>query len=252
MQGPVLAVNPPVGDPTPADQEWRELAAELAPAKSLQRLDAAATRVVSTVSLVATLLTGLGLIAAGLTNLTAFARWLAIGAVALAFLAALEALRAQTLGIIRGLNRENLAEVEDWYLERFEKRAPRLRRATYLLVGAAALAGAAAVVTLLCGTDPPTLAVTRTSVPTPGKLTVDVTFRGLDDGETLSAVVRVDGAVAAEAIVGPGPDGTASRTLAVEQVPASGVVAVEARGGGKTCTATLTPGAAAEVRCPGG
>ena len=243
--------TPPVGDPTQLDEEWRELAAELAPAKSLQRLDAAATRVVSTVSLVATLLTGLGLVAAGLTNLTTFARLLAMGAVVLAFVAALLALRAQTLGIIHGLNRENLAEVEDWYLTRFEKRAPRLRRATYLLVGATALAGAAALWTLAFSTDPPTLAVTRTSIPTPGKLTVDVTFRGLDDGESVSAVVRVDGAVAAEAIVGPGPDGTASRTLTVEQVPAAGVVTVEARAGDQTCTATLTPGTAAEVRCPG-
>ena len=79
-----------------------------------------------------------------------------------------------------------------------------------------------------------------------------MTFRGLDAGEAASAVVRVDGAVAAEAAFGPGPDGTATRTLVVEQVPAGGVVTVEARGGDADVTATLNPGAVAEVRCPGG
>ena len=100
--------------------------------------------------------------------------------------------------------------------------------------------------------DQPTLAVTRTGGPPAGKLTVDVTFRGLDVGQVATAVVRVDNAVVAQAAFEPGADGTASRTLAVEQVPAKGVVVVEAHGGGVTCMATLRPGAAAEVRCPGG
>lgn len=242
----------PVGDPTPADREWKELAAELAPAKSLARLDAAATRVVSTVSIVATLLTGLGLVAAGLVNLTTVARVLAVGAVVLAFAAVVLALTGQTLAVIRGLNRENLAEVEQWYLDRFEDRAPRLRWATLLLVGAAALAGAAAVVTLVGSSDQPTLAVTRTGGAAAGKLTVDVTFRGLAAGQVATAVVRVDNTLVAQAAFEAGADGTASRTLAVEPVPAAGVVAVEAHGGAATCTATLRPAAAAEVRCPGG
>lgn len=60
----------PVGSPTTREQALAALAAELTPAKSLQRLDTATARVVSTVSIVATLLTGLGLIAAGLGHLT--------------------------------------------------------------------------------------------------------------------------------------------------------------------------------------
>ena len=176
---------------------------------------------------------------------------LAIGAVVLAFAAALLALLAQTLGVIRGLNRENLAEVEDWYLTG-SRTAPTPALGTYLLVGAAALAGAAAVVTLVGGTDPPTLAVTRTSVPTPGKLTVDVTFRGLDDGENVyggrsgrrggrrgggrRARAGRDGVPDAGSGAGPGHrggDGGGAR-------------------GGETCTATLTPGTAAQQRRPGG
>ena len=111
MHGPVLAVTPPVGTADPRREEWAELADELAPAKSLQRLDAVAARVVSTVSVVATLLTGLGLVAAGLANLTVAARVLAVGAVVLAFGDRARAGRPDPRRIPR-LNRENLAEVE--------------------------------------------------------------------------------------------------------------------------------------------
>lgn len=64
--------------------------------------------------------------------------------------------------------------------------------------------------------------------------------------------LRVDNAVVAQAAFEPGVDGTASRSLLVEQVPATGAVVVEAHGGAATCTAMLKPGAAVEVRCPGG
>ncbi|MCA1694446.1 MAG: hypothetical protein LC749_06820 [Actinobacteria bacterium] len=70
--------SPPVGPPTPREQALAALAEELTPAKSLQRLDTATARVVSTISIVATLLTGLGLVTAGLTNLTETARVLAV------------------------------------------------------------------------------------------------------------------------------------------------------------------------------
>jgi hypothetical protein len=206
----------------------------------------------TTISIVAALLTGLGYVTANQANFNAVARVLAVGAVVLAFSAVLLSLVAQSLGIIRGLNRQNLAEIEEWYRNRIENRALRLRWATLLLVAAAALAGTAAVLTLVGESDAPTLAVTRTSIAASGKLTVDVTFRGLDPGEVASAVVRVDGSTAAEAGFGPGTDGTATRTLTVEQIPTSGIVTVEAHGGDNTCTARLEPGGAAEVRCLGG
>lgn len=81
----------PVGSPMPQDQALAALAAQLTPAKSLQRLDTATARVVSTISIVATLLTGLGLLAAGLANLAG---------------------TAQVLTVTYGLNTSNLVEVE--------------------------------------------------------------------------------------------------------------------------------------------
>jgi hypothetical protein len=69
-----------VEEPTAADRRRQALADELAPAKSLQRLDTASGRVVSTISVVATVLTGLGLLAAGLPNLPGIARALAVAA----------------------------------------------------------------------------------------------------------------------------------------------------------------------------
>jgi len=246
-------VTAPVGPPTPRQQAWAALAAELTPAKSLQRLDAATARVVSTVSIVATLLTGLGLIAAGLANLTDAARVLAGVSVGLAVLAVLAALAAQTVTITRGLNATNLRAVEDWYVRRFELRAPLARAASVLLVLATAAAGSAAVVTLVgAPAEPPTLAVTRTADPSPpatSTLTADVTFRGLDAGQVASATVTVDGVVVAVAAFGPGPDGTATRTLSVGQVPAGGVVVVDSRAGDTACTATLAPGQPAALRC---
>ena len=244
----------PVGSPTPRQRAWVALAAELTPAKSLQRLDAATARVVSTVSIVATLLTGLGLVAAGLANLSGAARALAIVSVGLAVLAVLLALTAQILTITRGLNTNNLAEVEHWYRRRFEFRAPLTRAATILLAAAAFAAGAAAIVTLLGGPDPPTFAVTRTTTPVAApaatsKLTVEISFRGLDTDQIASATVTVDGTIVAAAAFGPTPEGTATRTLTVEQVPATAVVLVDARGGTAACTATLPPGRAAQLRC---
>src|SRR6266700_3974148 len=57
---PATAVGEAVGR---EDLTWREAAAELAPAKSLARVEDRAKQVVSTVSLVGTLLAGLGLVA---------------------------------------------------------------------------------------------------------------------------------------------------------------------------------------------
>ena len=238
---------PPVGSATPGEEAWIALAQELAPAKSLQRLDAATARVVSTVSIVATLLTGLGLVAAGLVNLSDFARTLAVVTVVLAFLAVLLALAAQIVTVTR-VNANDLLDVRRWYRRRVRWRGPLARWATVVLVGAAFCAGWAAVLTLLAGPQPPTLAVTRTA----GTVTVDVTFRGLDAGQVATATVKVDNALVASTAFGPGADGTATRTIAAEQVPTTGVVMVEAQGRGARCTATLEPGTAAEVRCPSG
>jgi hypothetical protein len=117
-----------------------------------------------------------------------------------------------------------------------------------LLVAAIGFAGLAAAVSLVVGqSEAPTLALTRSG----DALTVELTFRGLDPDKVATATVTVEGQVVAVAAFGPGADGTATRTLTVATVPASGVVAVDAQGGGSTCTATLEPGAAPIVTCRG-
>jgi hypothetical protein len=115
---------PQGGAPTPRQRHLRELAEQLTPARSLGRLDTATARVVSTVSVVATLLTGLGLVAAGLPDAGPGGRGWAVVAVVLAFLAVLAALAAQVVTITRGLNANNLKAVEGWYRRRFGLRAP--------------------------------------------------------------------------------------------------------------------------------
>jgi hypothetical protein len=235
-----------VGEPSAADKRWQALADELAPAKSLQRLDAAGVRVVSTVSVVATVLTGLGLLAAGLSNLPGVGRVLAVVAAALAVGALLVALRAQTVTVTRGLNPDIRSELEEWFAEQFPRRARLARWTTGLLVAAVGCAGLAAVVSLLArGNEAPTLAVTRTAEA----VTVDLTFRGLDPEEVATASVKVDGKVVALAAFGPGVDGSAIRTVTATKVPLGATVDVEARGGEATCTATFTPGAAPTAIC---
>lgn len=240
-------MTPPVGEVSAGDRRWLALADELAPAKSLQRIDAANARVVAAVSAVATVLTGLGLIAAGAANLPEPGRWLAAIAVGLAVLALLAALHGQTVTITRDLHLNNLIDVEDWYRERFERRAPLARVATVLLVAAVACAGASATVSLLIGqNEAPTLAVTRTA----DTVTVDVTFRGLDPDQSATATISVDGGPVTSAAFGPAADGTATRALTASNVPATATIRVEADAGGSTCTAEFVPGNTPAVSCP--
>src|SRR4051794_30607762 len=165
-----------VGEPTAADRRWQALADELGPAKSLQRLDTASGRVVSTISVVATVLTGLGLLAAGQSNLPGPGRVLAVLAAGLAVAALLVALAGQRVTVTPGLNVDDRASLQEWFTGQFPRRARLARWATGLLVAAVACAGLAATGSLLVGgNNAPTLAVTRT----PRTVTVDPTFRRL-------------------------------------------------------------------------
>jgi hypothetical protein len=238
------------------------LADELTPAKSLVRLDAATARVVTTVSVVGTLLTGFGLLAAGLPAVDGTPRVFAVVSMVLAFLAVLSALTAQILTITRGLNPNNLKEVERWYQRRFAVRAPLTRAASVLLVLAVATAGTAAVLALSRGEpDRAALAVTRTSAvaaPSPAgspstsagdTVTVEVTFRDVDAGQVATVAVAVDGRMVAQAAITPAQDGVASRTLTVDKVPATATVTVNAATRDARCTADGRPGQPLRLSC---
>ena len=149
----------PVSD---EDRVWVNLAAELTPAKSLERVDTATDRVVRTVTIIGTLLGGLGVFGATKPSVSGPARWITIAAVACAALAVACALAAQILTITRHLNPENLAAVRAWYKRRIDTRGYPTRAATFLLLTGAVLAGAAAIVALATATpDQATMAVTR-------------------------------------------------------------------------------------------
>jgi hypothetical protein len=249
----------PVRPVSDEDRVWVSLAGELTPAKSLERVDTATDRVVRTVTIIGTLLGGLGVFGATKPTVSGPARWITIAAVACAALAVACALAAQILTITRHLNPENLAAVRAWYKRRIDTRGYPTRAATLLLLIAAVLAGAAAIVALATTTSSqPTIAVTRAldraTVPAPGSagtttITAEVTFRGLTSGQSATVVVSAatSGQILATAAITPATDGTATRTLTVSGLPPAEPVTVVARGGSQQCRATLGAGTARPV-----
>ena len=139
----------PVRPPSPADQAWADLARQLTPAASLARLDTVTARAITTITVLGTLVTGLGALTAGQFTHNGAARALAAATVITAALAVANALAAQVLTITRRLNPANLADVEAWYRRQFTGRAYATQAATILLMAAAVLAGATAVTAIL-------------------------------------------------------------------------------------------------------
>ena len=141
-----------VRPPSPADQAWADLAAQLTPANSLARIDTVTARAITTITVLGGLLTGLGALAAGQFTASTAAQELAAATVATAALAVGCALAAQVLTITRRLNPANLADVQAWYRRQFTLRAYTTQVATVLLILAALLAGATAATTILTTT----------------------------------------------------------------------------------------------------
>jgi hypothetical protein len=246
-------VTGPVRPPTPADQAWAQLAADLTPAKSLGRIDTATARAMTTVTVIGLLLTGLGAFAAGLpTALGEPATALAVATVITAALAVAAALTAQLLTITRRLNPANLADVRAWYHRQFDLRAYPTQAATALLLAAALLAGATAAAALLKSpATAPTLTVTQTLQPgqsgnastAQASVTVSVTFRGLAAGQVGTLTLTTPGSTGAlaRAAATAAPDGTATITLTADALTTVQAVTVTAAAPGQTCQAVLTP-----------
>ena len=142
----------PVRPPSRADQAWVELAAQLTPASSLARIDTVTARAITTVTVLGTLLTGLGALTAGQVTASTAAQDLAVATVVTAVLAVASGLGAQVLTITRHLNPANLDDVQAWYRRQFTIRAYATQAATLLLIVAALLAGATATATILTTT----------------------------------------------------------------------------------------------------
>jgi hypothetical protein len=233
---------------------WQALADELTPARSLARVDAATARVSTNVTVVGTLLTGLGIVAARLPTGGGAGRYLALTAVVSAVLAVACALTAQILTIHRGMNTNNLVAVKAWYRSQFRRRAQAARAATVLLLVAVLLAGVTAAITILdTQRNPPMLAISQSRTasaagagsasPAGVTLTVDIAFHDLAAGATATVVITArDSAgtsVLARAAMTRGADGVAIRSLTVSGVPSDAVIDVTASGGNQSCRAGL-------------
>ena len=220
----------------------------------MARVDTATARVVGTVTVIGTLLTGLAVLTAGLPAAGGAARDLATAAVITAALAVACALAAQVLTISRGLNPYNLTEVKAWYHRRIETRAYPTQAATILLIVAALLAGAAATLALTAApAAQPTVSVTQAIEPAgPAStltgdrattVTVHISFRDLAPGQVATVTMARPGASRslASTAVTPAPDGTATADLTVSQVQPAEPVVVDATAGNQHCRATLGP-----------
>jgi hypothetical protein len=126
---------------TPETKRWQEAAAELAPAKSLDRMMANGRFVISTVTTVGVLLTGFGIVGVERLAGEPAPRLLAALSVPLAVVAVILALYS-LLARSRDVNLDNLTEVQTFYTERL-RRAPFVTAAGWALIGAIFLAGSA-------------------------------------------------------------------------------------------------------------
>jgi len=244
---PPPAAQPPATQPavrvTASDRLWQAAAADLAPDKSLARMNDKAKQVVTSVTLVGTLLAGFGLIAPATLPLPPLARGLAVAAVITAVLAIALALVSLLLRFTPAIRPGNVIEVERWYRSQFH-RAYLVVAAGWALLAALAFAAAAAAVTLLNPTPPDPLIVLQT---TGTGNDIQVSVHAEVTGRSTQDILRVELAgVAAgtRTVVGasvgrPATNGAAAVTLTTSAFAgydsAEAVVTV----GGLRCTATL-------------
>jgi hypothetical protein len=169
-------------DPTVADLYWAGAAADLTPDKTLARVNANARATVTTVAVVGTVLSGLGLISAQTVAGAHAGRWLALGAVAFAIVAVLCGLAYLALRLER-LNVADFGDVERWYRAQF-RRAWLAMLASWLLVVAVVLAASSAVATLVDSRSDKDVALDLQLIGNGNaqKLQVGAKASGLDEG----------------------------------------------------------------------
>ena len=245
--------TPPVGPPSRQDQVWQDLADLLTPAKSLDRNDkakeAATTRITTTVTIVGSLLAGLGVLAAGQPTINGSARVLVAVAVAAAALAVACVLAAQLTDRRKRMNIYDLVQVQAWYRRQFNTGRYTTLVGTILVIAAAILAGAAAIRSLSSMSTEPSIAITQKLVshsnisPTRNAQTVSirlvVVFHGLSSGQVATVTIAEARKVLASSAVTPTLDGTATGTLAVSGIPSSKLVTINADAARQHCRASI-------------
>jgi hypothetical protein len=241
--------------PNPDDDAWDALSAELTPAKSLERVDAAAERVVGQLTLVGTVLTALGLVATATIVTDAVARALVLAAVVLAVAAVVAALTCQVLTSSR-LNTVNREELRRWYRRRVEVRGVVLRWAAIAMIGAVVLAAAAGLRAFVAEpADPPRLAVSRHLDPVAedgsrsATVSVTVNVSGSEPGSATTTTVTAAADTLAATTTTAAADGTVVQELAATSADPRAEVTVTVVSGRWTCTSTVQADAAPAVSC---
>jgi hypothetical protein len=194
--GQVPVAAPAVGygvAPDPADEQWQTAAEGLTPQESLSRINANARATVGAVTLIGTLLTGLGLLSAQALPTEGPTRGFALAAAAAAGLSVLLALLYLALRLER-LNVADIEQIKGWYKRQF-RRARLAVLASWLLILAVVLAAVTAVLGLApVGRPEPALGLRMIGIADKRTVTADVAVSGLHPGALV--VVRVVGLAA--------------------------------------------------------
>lgn len=185
--------DPEVGygeEPTAEDRRWAAAVAELTGPSALVRVAGNARATVGTVAVVGTALTGLGLLGIPALSANSTARMLAMAAAAVAFVSVVTGLLYLALRLER-VNVEDITQVKGWYQGQLD-RVWFAVAASWLLIGALVLAGAAAAMTLLqapTGPDP-ALSLGLTGTGEARSLDAAVTIVGLAPGDLVTTRVQ--------------------------------------------------------------
>ncbi|MCG2799396.1 MAG: hypothetical protein L6367_12770 [Cellulomonas sp.] len=229
----------PTGPPDAASSAWSALAQTLLPAANLARIEAHAERLVSQVSLIATVVaTGALVTTASLTR-SPGPRALAVAAMVAVLLAVVLAVLAQLTWSQR-VSVGNLLAVQAWYVPRARWRGRAVAAATWAFAAGVLLAAAGVGWAVLAG-DParPQVAVQRVLTPATSTdpeqhaVTVVVAGSGFEPFESGSTTVDVSGRTVASAAWSADGTGTIESTLAAS---ASQMAVVTVTVAGWTCT----------------
>jgi hypothetical protein len=243
----VIAVGEPVSED---DEMWQTAAEALAPDKSLQRVEDKAKFVVSTVAVVGSILTGLGLVAGANLGIAAKGHEWAVSAIVAAVVSIVLAVGSLLLGGDRYLSPGNLIAVQNWYTKQFRRQTPVLFSGLLLLC-ALALAGIAAFMSMTT-TDirEPMMIAQFTSDGAKNTLVLKADYKNLRTGQSLSAKLsgvpdKGSPKLLAQQILKVGGDGTGSLSLNVESTAKYRYFRLVTMTENATCAVSLYPASGA-------
>jgi hypothetical protein len=235
------------------DRLWQAGTAESGPATSLARVDDRVRQVVTSVSLVGSLIVGVGLVASGRVDRSSPARVLAVASVCVALVAVVLGLGLLLLRAIPVRPSPSPAKVPAWHRRQYRWAYGGIVSGVLLLL-AVLLGGASAVVVLVGGpgaeptTPDSTMSVQLVGSGAEARLTVRADFTGVAAGQVLHIeVVGQDPSgsqtLLARGVAAAGRSGVVSATVEVARLgELYRSVQVSAAVAAQRCTATLIPG----------